>query len=91
MYQEVISDNKNLKVGRQRYRGAEFLHTNEAKWLLFQSRLLQNVNCNPRVTIRKYLKYTEKEMRRESKWYTTKNQLRKKKAIMEENEAQKKV
>ena len=45
----------------------------------------------PESPIRKYLKYTEKEMRWESKWYTTKNQLRKKKAVMEENEAPKKV
>ena len=33
----------------------------------------------PESPIRKYLKYTEKEMRWESKWYTTKNQLRGKK------------
>ena len=45
----------------------------------------------PESPIRKYLKYTEKEMRWESKWYTTKNQLRGKKAVMEENEAQNKV
>ena len=39
VHQDVISDSKSLKVG-DRHRGAESVRTNEAKWLVFQSRLL---------------------------------------------------
>ena len=78
MYKDVIYDNNNIKDKDGSCIGVEFC------MLLNLSRHQFKSQCHkfkiliviPMVTSKKISKkYTQKEMRRESKWYTTKNQL----------------